>query len=78
MYDASKNKAENIKNIHEKLIEIDKDKYQNWDGSTNPTLDTIKKYRQYWEFKTSKFLPDGDPIYATNGQITQISVKFYK
>lgn len=78
MYDASKGKKENINNIHKKLIEIDKDKYQNWDGSTNPTLDTIKKYRQYWEFKTSKFLPDGDPIYATNGQITQISVKFDK
>ena len=75
MYDGS-----NVEEVREKLIEITKDnKYNNWpNNNMQPSTEALKKYRQYWEFKTSKFLPDGDPIYATNGQITQISFKFYK
>lgn len=43
----------------------------------DPKLEAIIKYRQYWEFKTSKFLPDGDAIYK-NGQIKDIKFKFSK
>ena len=75
MYDGS-----NVVEVRKKLIEITNDnKYNNWpNNNMEPSTEALKKYRQYWEFKTSKFVPDGEPIYATNGQITQISVKFYK
>ena len=43
----------------------------------NPTLRNIIKYRQYWEFKTSKFVPVGNADYK-NGQITHMEFKFKK
>lgn len=77
MYDGN-NESESIKKIKEKLIEIDATKYSDWTGNNKePKLDSIIKYRQYWEFKTSKFLPNGDPIYE-NGQIKEIKFEFYK
>lgn len=77
MYDNG-NKTESIENIKEKLVEINGDAYKNWNGNNmNPKLDTIIKYRQYWEFKTSKFKTDGNAVYQ-KGQIKDIKFKFYK
>ena len=77
MYDRG-NRQESIEKIKEKLIQFDPVMYENWNGNNmEPKLNTIIKYRQYWEFKTSKFLPDGDATYE-KGQITEIKFKFYK
>ena len=76
VYDASKTKNDNIKNIREKLKEINESTYKNWNGtSPSPTLDTIKKYRQYSEFKSSTFVQDKNVEYQ-NGQIKNIYLKF--
>ena len=74
MYDGS-----NVAEVRQKLIEITKDdKYNNWpNNNMQPSLDALKKYRQYWEFKTSKFVPVGSPKYK-NGQITHMEFKFDK
>lgn len=78
VYDSSKNKSENIANIKEKLVEIDSNKYSSWNGTTpTPTLDTIKKYRQYSEFKTSTFVISKDSVYE-DGQIKDLYFKFSK
>lgn len=77
VYDSSKNKSENIKNIKNKLMEIDSNTYKNWNGTTEPTLETIKKYRQYSEFKTSTFVISQNPVYE-NGQIKDLYFKFSK
>lgn len=78
IYDSKENQGDNIKNIKEKLLEIDANEYKNWDGTTQaPTLDTIKKYRQYSEFKTSTFVISRDPEYE-NGQIKNLYFKFSK
>lgn len=74
MYDRG-NKNGSIERMRDKLVELKGDRYNNWNGSSDPKLDTIIKYRQYWEFKTSKFKPDGDPVYK-NGQIQTIKFKF--
>ena len=77
MYDRG-NRQESIENIKEKLIQFDPVMYANWNGNNmEPKLNNIIKYRQYWEFKTSKFLPDGDATYE-KGQITEIKFNFYK
>ena len=73
MYDGNINSSRN--KIKDKLVELNADRYNNWNGNSDPKLDTIIKYRQYWEFKTSKFKPDGDPVYK-NGQIQTINFKF--
>lgn len=65
VYDPNLNKSKNEEIIREKL--------EDWDG--NPSLDTIKKYRQYSEFKTSKFRSYQDPVYQ-NGQIQQLFFEF--
>lgn len=76
IYDPSKNKSQNIENIKAKLIEIDSSKYKDWNGtSPAPTLDTIKKYRQYSEFKSDKFVVNDAPKYK-NGQIYSLSFKY--
>ena len=78
IYDSNKNKIDNISNIKEKLLEIDANTYRNWNGTApTPTLDTIKKYRQYSEFKTSTFVISRDPEYE-NGQIKNLYFKFSK
>ena len=74
MYDSG-NKNGSIARMRDKLVELEGNRYNNWNGSSNPKLETIIKYRQYWEFKTSKFKPDGDPVYK-NGQIQTINFKF--
>lgn len=66
IYDSSKSKSENEENIKEAL---------NGDWAGDPNLDTIKKYRQYSEFKTSKFKSYQDPVYE-NGQIQQLFFEF--
>ena len=75
VYDKSKRKEQNIKNIKEKLCKIDFDTYENWNGSSTPTYDTIKKYRQYSEFKSDKFIASDTPKYK-NGQICELSFKY--
>lgn len=78
VYDSSKNRSDNISNIKEKLVEIDSNKYSSWNGITPiPTLDTIKKYRQYSEFKTSTFVISKDSVYE-DGQIKDLYFKFSK
>lgn len=80
MYD-SKDKGSTEK-IKDKLIELTNDtNYRDWpDNNKKPTLTQIKNYRQYWEFKTSKFEPDenvgGARLYAKNGQIKNLRLKF--
>lgn len=76
-YDASKGTNDNIGNIKKKLLEIDSVTYSNWNGSTSPTLNTIKKYRQYSEFKSSTFVQAQDTEYQ-DGQIQSIYLKFSK
>lgn len=62
--------------IRERLIELDPT-YKNWQGDTSPTLDSIKKYSQYSEFKSSKFISDDDrEIGYENGQIQALFFKF--
>lgn len=75
IYDPTKSKSDNVANIKEKLIEIDKTTYSSWNGNSTPTLDSIKKYRQYLEFKSDKFVPDGDPVYE-KGQIKILKFKY--
>lgn len=74
----SNDDTDTIEKIKEKLQEIDNDKYKNWNGKNKneePTLDTIIKYTQYSEFKTSKFIVDDDPVYE-NGQIKELFFVF--
>lgn len=75
IYDPEKTKAENVREIQKKLEEIDKKTYSSWNGNSAPTIDTIKKYRQYSEFKSDKFVPDGDPVYE-KGQIKILKFKY--
>lgn len=75
VYDPSKNKSENIANIKEKLCEIDRSTYSDWNGNSDPKLESIKKYRQYSEFKSDKFVVDSAPEYK-NGQIYKLSFKY--
>lgn len=72
------NKQESINNIKTKLIEIDSETYEKWNATSNiePTLDTIIKYRQYSEFKSSKF--KSSKTEYKNGQITHMYFEFIK
>lgn len=77
MYDNDDIKGSEEK-IKEKLKQIDNKQYSNWDkNDTTLPLDIIIKYRQYWEFKTSKFKPVGNATYQ-NGQIQSMTFEFYK
>ena len=66
----------NVKYIKEKLLEINSNEYKNWNGTTTPTLNAIKKYRQYSEFKTSTFIAK-DSEYE-DGQIKNMYFEFSK
>ena len=78
IYDASKSKDKNIESIKEKLVEINSSRYSEWNGtSPTPTLDSIKKYRQYSEFKSATFIISEEPYY-NNGQIQKLYFKFDK
>lgn len=72
------NKADSIKKIKEQLKEWNSD-WEGWsETSTNPvSLETIIKYRQYSEFKSSKFKSSQDPVYE-NGQIQHLFFEFVK
>lgn len=74
-YIPGETRQKNIDEISKKLKEIDKDKYESWNGDNSPTLDTIKKYRQYSEFKSDKFIASDTPKYK-NGQICELSFKY--
>lgn len=76
-YDSNANINENKSNIKEKLLEINSSKYAGWTGTTSPTLNAIKKYRQYSEFKSSTFVQAQDTEYQ-DGQIKNIYLKFSK
>lgn len=73
-YDSSKSKTENVNDIKEQLLKINS-KYANWNGTTDPTLETISKYKQYSEFKSSKFISSQSPEYE-KGQIKKLYFKF--
>ena len=78
IYDKYDNDIERKANIRSKLIELKGNSYSNWDGRSNgisPTLIEIKNYKEYTEFKTSKFVASRDPEYQ-NGQIKTLYFKF--
>lgn len=75
LYD-KKNINDSIRNMREVLVEQDLS-YQNWNGTTTPTLNSIKKYTQYSEFKTSRFRVTQDADYE-DGQIKNMYFEFYK
>lgn len=81
VYNPNESEQVNIKNIKAKLLEIDSaqgtNKYTNWNKNMQPTLDVIKNYRQYSEFKSSTFVVSQDPVYE-NGQIKELYFKFSK
>ncbi len=85
VYNVDLNKEDNVNKIREKLKEFyPNGEYKTWNGSSAPTLDTIKKYRQYSEFKSSTFKIDqsqegGGVVYnEKNGQIQKLYFKFVK
>lgn len=84
IYNGSKSKNENVNNIKDKLKELypNEHTYDTWNGNGDPTLDTIKKYRQYSEFKSSTFKIDqtkeGQGVVYENGQIQKFYFKFVK
>lgn len=45
--------------------------------TVNITIDDIRKYREYSEFKSSTFINDSEPKYD-NGQVIELSFKFVK
>ena len=75
IYNPDYDRKKNEDNIKEKLLEINKSTYANWNSNSIPTLDSIKMYRQYSEFKSDKFVPVGDPKYE-NGQIYYLEFKY--
>ena len=72
VYNPKLNATENKKNIKNKFEELK----ITWD-EINPSLDTIMKYRQYSEFKSSTFKVESEPIYE-NGQIRDLFFVFDK
>ena len=86
-YNIGETRQNNIINIRNKLKELFPNdyetKYRNWNGTTDPQLDTIIKYRQYSEFKSSTFKvrdprDNEQPIYANNGQIQNLYFEFIR
>lgn len=65
------------KRIKDYLVEIDKEKYKNWNGSQYPTLNQIRNYKEYSEFKSSKFEAYKNPEYE-DGQIKNLYFRFVK
>lgn len=76
IYNAGDSKANNINKIKAKLVEIKGEEYKDWNGTNKqPTLEGIKNYKEYSEFKSSSFVPSKDPEYE-NGQIKKLFFKF--
>lgn len=69
-------KSESFEKIRDALIRLMGDEYRTWDGSSNPSLQTISEYRQYSEFKSSIFIPDREADYYDNGQIQHLYFRF--
>lgn len=76
IYDKYKNDGDVEDKIREALIQIDS-KYKGWNSNKSPTLLQIKNYKEYSEFKTSKFKSYKNPDYE-DGQITNLYFEFYK
>lgn len=74
-YDTLKEAQEN-KKYEEKMQEIVGKVVKN--GNSTIGLGDIEKYREYSEFKTSTFKPDGEVKYYSNGQIREMSFNFSK
>lgn len=74
--DPQVSEQDNIRNLQDELKKINPQKYKNWNGTTPaPSLDTIKMYIQYSEFKNSKFRAKDNPVYK-NGQICELSFEY--
>lgn len=71
VYNRNETKQRNIENIKKVLIEKNGSAYQNWNGATEPTLEQIKNYKEYTEFRTSTFVLSKDPEYE-NSQIKNL------
>ena len=65
--------------IRKKLVQMYGTSYESWriNGTQTPTLKQIKNYKEYSEFKTSKFKVSRNPEY-NNGQIQNLYFKFVK
>lgn len=50
---------------------------ESWKNKNNITIDQIKNYKEYTEFRTATFVLEKDPIYE-NGQIQNLYFKFKK
>lgn len=66
---------ESKKNIKDYLVETYGNTYKNWDGNQNPTINQIRNYKEYSEFKSSKFKVDRSPEYEY-GQIKNLYFEF--
>ena len=71
------NRTQSQNDIKKVLMEIDKTQYNNWSlsGTSAPTELQIQRYREYYEFKASKFIISQDPEYK-DGQIQKLYFKY--
>lgn len=78
IYSNYNNENQAIKAIKESLEKINPTKYKNWNGNNiEPTLNQIKNFKEYSEFKTSTFKLSRTPEYE-NGQIKNLYFEFVK
>ena len=79
IYSKYSNDKDRENEIKKALLAIDSTKYRNWtlDGGIKPTKLQIKNYKEYSEFKTSKFKISRSPEYR-NGQICRMFFEFVK
>lgn len=72
-----RDESDAVEKIKERLMKIDEKTYKDWKPNNNPTLDSIKKYSQYSEFKTSKFKSSSvNNVEYKNGQIQKLFFEF--
>ena len=71
------NRTQSQNDIKKVLMEIDKTQYNNWSlsGTSAPTELQIQRYREYYEFKASKFIISQEPEYK-DGQIQKLYFKY--
>lgn len=78
IYSNYSNERQAINAIKESLEKINQTKYKNWNGNNmSPTLNQIKNFKEYSEFKTSTFKLSRTPEYE-NGQIKNLYFEFVK
>lgn len=75
VYDRNANRQDNINNVKKVLVENKGSAYESWNGTTNPTIEQIKNYKEYTEFRTSTYIIEKDPEYE-NGQIKNLYFKW--